>query len=449
MKGKLRREKHNNRSFKNCGNKGKMSFWDGMKGIKFIRFFTPLLHRKLGEYLMNLRPALLSIYQYWVIFHLIKGIIISRNTFLTGIARVKYIEKGKIKNTVKSLSRALKGMSEKIDMVKLWFYYSKSIPFPIGENTIIIADFSDVAKGRGKAFEALDRVHDGSSMDGRIEKGYWILSIIAYIRKSNLFIPLVLELYSLKAGDVVSQNKILFENLRRVMEMTNYKGIYIFDRGFDDKKLMNLMGKVKYIICGQHDRESYVRGKRYKLNEYIKMMNKSSLKKVSHDIMCKREKSKVRLRVNVGYEKIRLKEVEEEITLVTSYDNIRGTRRYFYTSYGVSSEYDALKIVELYLYRWKIEEFLQFIKMNQGIEKFRVRKYKVIKLLIFLSMVAFMFLFFLCKTKDERVTSFLFALSQNITDKLTINGFAKGLSKLFEWIVISQNLFGLKLNYEV
>ncbi len=49
-------------------------------------------------------------------------------------------------------------------------------------------------------------------------------------------------------------------------------------------------------------------------------------------------------------------------------------------------------------------------------------------------MVAFMFLSFLWKTKDEKVKLVLFMLSQNITDKLTINAFARGLSGLFEWM---------------
>jgi len=43
----------------------------------------------------------------------------------------------------------------------------------------------------------------------------------------------------------------------------------------------------------------------------------------------------------------------------------------------------ALKIIKKYLKRWKIEEYLQFIKTNFGMEKFRIRKYKSIKLLIF------------------------------------------------------------------
>ncbi len=82
--------------------------------------------------------------------------------------------------------------------------------------------------------------------------------------------------------------------------------------------------------------------------------------------------------------------------------------------------------------------------MNLGLEKFRVRRYKVIKLLIF-----FMFSSFLWKTKDVRLTSVLFALYQSIADKLTINTFARGLSRLFEWMLIAENLFGLNFRYKV
>lgn len=346
------------------------------------------------------------------------------------MARQKYFPPQKIKNYIKSISRSINNCAEKISLEEFKLYCLEQGIGKIGKNTLILVDFSDISKPRGKKFEYLDRVHDGSEKD-KIQSGYWVLTIVGYDRKRNLYIPLVLDTYSLKANDVLSQNKILFDRIEEIMDRLNNNGIYIFDRGFDDKKLMNLLRNKKFIICGKANREIYINGSKRKMDEYVEELSRLSRNNLIYEIKSKRNKKRIRLCLTTEFRNIKAKDIKKNINLICSHDHIRHTTRFYLTNLKIENQEDSIATVKLYLERWKVEEFLQFIKTNFGLEKFRIRRYKAIQLLTFLILVAFIFLTEISNSKDKKMKSLLQYLSQSISKKMTIHNYIRGISMLF------------------
>lgn len=417
------------KNLKKKRNKVKQNNKKTINNIENIRFLTPHLLEKLRKFLSIFLKLKLNIYQYILLLGLVKGLLISRGTLLTNMARQKYFNPKKIKNYIKSVSRSMNTCAEKISLEEFKLYFLAQGLGKIRKNTLILVDFSDISKPRGRKFEYLDYVHDGSA--NKIKPGYWVLTIIGFDRKRNLYIPLVLDTYSLKANDVLSQNEILFKRIKEIKDKLKGNGIYIFDCGFDDKKLLNILEGEKFILCGKADREIYIEDQKRKMLEYVEELCQLSRSNPIYKVESKRNKKKIRLLLNTEFKKIEVKDIKQSINLVCSYDNIRNTNRFYLTSLKVENFDDSISIVRLYLERWKIEEFLQFIKTHFGLEKFRIRKYKSIQLLTFLILLAFMFLTEISISRNKKMKLLLQFLSQSISKKMTIHNYIRGISMLF------------------
>jgi len=372
------------------------------------------------------------------------------DTKLTSIARRNKMMKEDIKNEVKSISRSINNSTEEEleEMENKYLMRAEKIIKELRGEVLVIIDFSDINKERGKKFENIDEVYDGST-GKKISKGYWVLTIIVYYEKKDIYIPLINEVFSLSNGET-SMKTILYKKLKKVIGVVGKKGVYVFDRGFDDRKLIEYMTEegLKFIIGGYRDRIIEIKGMKYKLKEYVSNMLKGK-RGIIYYIKSERVEGKIRLKLKIRYERVKIKGMKEEINLISSYDEIRGTERYFYTNIDIKTEIGALKIIKKYLKRWKIEEYLQFIKTNFGMEKFRIRKYKSIKLLIFLVMVAFMFLTTLLIAKEKSILLLLKEISQSISKKISLYTYAAGIRNLSIIILIFDEFFERYENFEV
>ena len=125
----------------------------------------------------------------------------------------------------------------------------------VKKDTIFIVDESDIEKPYAKKMEGLQMVHNGSK--SKQTNGYLLLNIFALLpnhdgynllpASSILFAP-DMELDSAKQvlQDKIIDQQIAFRN----------KGIYVFDRGYDDRKLIGFLrdNAVSFVIRGMGTR---------------------------------------------------------------------------------------------------------------------------------------------------------------------------------------------------
>ena len=135
------------------------------------------------------------------IFDIVYGISVSANCVLSKITDMFQESVGKA-NTIDRLSQYL--MTDMPETVEKNFrHLVKGQINPTGN---IFVDDSDIIKPYGYAFEDLGLVRDGSSIDKKIEKGYYVAEICALLNKGKQPVSLYSQIYSSVSEDFVSAN---------------------------------------------------------------------------------------------------------------------------------------------------------------------------------------------------------------------------------------------------
>jgi hypothetical protein len=125
----------------------------------------------------------------------------------------------------------------------------------VGDDGLITADLTDLAKPYARKMEGLGRVHDGSDPGQRIVSGYMVFEAYVRLGKWQLF-PLVLEPLKTYSGAPTSENAEISAHVLRIHEATGGKGTWLLDRGFDRHELMVpwLRKQVAFVIRQRGDR---------------------------------------------------------------------------------------------------------------------------------------------------------------------------------------------------
>ena len=272
-------------------------------------------------------------------------------------------------NTIDRLSRHLMSdMPETLE--KNYRHLVKGQINPTGN---IFVDDSDIIKPYGHAFEDLDRVRDGSSIDKKIEKGYHIAEICALLNKGKQPVSLYSHIYSSVSGDFVSAN---VETQSALISVFNDfpDATYIFDRGYDANGHFKFMYRhdKHFIIRIKENRTLYHKGKSWKAATL-------------------RDSHKGKIKVNVMFEgkdtpcyvshlNVRITADRHTLRLLLIY-GLTQTPMMLVTNRTVEGKEDAAKIVRSYFSRWRIEEYFRFKKQHYHFEGFRVRSLKAINAL--------------------------------------------------------------------
>ncbi len=106
----------------------------------------------------------------------------------------------------------------------------------IKDRTLLIVDPSDLQKRYVRKMEYLARVRDGS--EGSLGRGYWTCEVVGCEVGLKEIIPLAQELWSQDAPDFVSENEKVLSLVGRVRKATGGKGVVVYDRGGDRRKLL-------------------------------------------------------------------------------------------------------------------------------------------------------------------------------------------------------------------
>ncbi len=119
----------------------------------------------------------------------------------------------------------------------------------IASYDLIVIDPSDIMKSHSKKMEGLTRVRDGST--GEWCNGYEVLDIIRVSKEGHSLEirPLVSELHTNDEDPGILKQSV-FDRINDIQVYSGNKGIYVMDRGYDDKVVINYLteNEASYII---------------------------------------------------------------------------------------------------------------------------------------------------------------------------------------------------------
>jgi hypothetical protein len=335
---------------------------------------TRFAHKISGDYKKPLRK--------WMV-QMLYGIQASKDVKLSNIARSLNEEIPLIKTETR-LSRNLGWMdlTESING-RLIVEGGKRIQ----QETVIALDLSDVDKPYAEKMEYLALVRDGSTGERR-SKGYWLIDVLGADVEGEDLIPLYGELYSQEANNFRSENRQILNAVDRVREGIGSKGIWAIDRGGDRSRLFKgfLERKLRFVVRLVGDRDLILKNGQ----------KKNSLKIAwgchcphQRELRIEKDGETRKKTISVGQIGVKLPFSGQPLFLVV----VKGFGEkpmMLLTNVAVKSE-RVMRILEIYLTRWKCEESYRFIKQAYNLEDVRVLSYTALRNLMVLVQAVFYF----------------------------------------------------------
>ena len=277
-------------------------------------------------------------------------------------------EKIKLNYTIDRLCDKLSYIYEE-DKEKIWNNYLEEVKKNIdGENVIVLFDDSDINKEYSRKLEDLDRVIDASSQDKKIVNGYHVCEATVLTQKEKQPISIYSKIYSCKSANFKSKNTYTLESIKAAEEVTGGGFTGIFDRGYDDNKLIDTMsqGKRRFVVRLNDDRTLLLKGKKRKVEEVANSRKGKINMKLLFD-------DNEEYEVMISYTKAILPYNKKEYNLVMVYGLREEKPMKLLTNIEIKSKEDVIKVVRLYFSRWRIEEHFRGKKQEYDFENMRVR----------------------------------------------------------------------------
>ena len=294
------------------------------------------------------------------------GISKSGSVLLSEISR-SLNEDIKLKYTIERLSNNLMTLTKE-ESNKIKENYIEEIKDLFPEEPIAIFDDSDIAKPYGKKFEDLDEVIDASSLKKEIVSGYHVCEAVILTDKEKQPISVYSEIYSCKSHSFISKNYYTNESIQKVKEVLGRKCNMIFDRGYDDNKIIDMIDKNEdYFVIRMQDRRIFLfKGKKKKCyEEAMKRKGKVKMKLLFDD--------NEEYEVSISHTKVTLPYNKKDYELVIVYGLSEERPMILLTNRTIHSKEDLIKVVRLYFSRWRIEEYFRAKKQEYDFENMRVR----------------------------------------------------------------------------
>ena len=251
----------------------------------------------------------------------------------------------------------------------IWNNYLNEVSKNIDkENAIVLFDDSDINKEYSKKLEDLDRVIDGSSQDKKIVNGYHVCEATVLSMNNKQPMSIYSKIYSCKSKNFVSKNTYTLESIKAAENMIGEKFIGVFDRGYDDNKIFKYMSnnKHEFVVRLDDERTLLFKGKKRSVGEVAKTRKgKISYKALFDD--------SEEYELMLSYTKATLPANKEEYTLVIVYGLSEKSPMKLLTNINIKDKADVIKVVRLYLSRWRIEEHFRGKKQEYDFENMRVR----------------------------------------------------------------------------
>ena len=296
------------------------------------------------------------------------GLAKSGSCLISEIAR-SLNEEIKLNYTIERLCDNLSNMYDE-ESNTIWNNYLKEVKKNVDlDNSIVLFDDSDINKEYSRKLEDLDRVIDASSTDKRIVNGYHVCEATILTKNEKQTLNIYSNIYSCKSNNFESKNKYTMESIKAVEELVGDNFIGVFDRGYDDNKIIHHMSKHKFVIRLDNERVLLFKGKRHSVEEIAQgRKGKIKMKALFDD----NEEKELKL----SYTKVKLPYNKKEYTLVIVYGLSEEHPMKLLTNLEYAKKENVIKIVRLYLSRWRIEEHFRGKKQEYDFENMRVRTLK-------------------------------------------------------------------------
>jgi len=320
------------------------------------------------------------------------GAMASKSCLISEMAQVLQEDTQKI-NTIERLTRNL----------------GKEIPEPVRDNYLNVAmnflpkdvvvhiDDSDVVKPRGKAFEGIDRVRDGSKSTQTksvMGNGYYVTEATA-LTYSNHPVSVFSEVWSTQSPEYTSGGQ--FEYTKKAVQACTAEfghAIFVMDRGYDDNDVFRLLDKREqdYVIRLKLNRKIRIHGEKYSVEELCsKYKGKYKAKVIYHG-----KKRTARLSVVKGC----LSGSDRRLSIILIF-GLSDHPMVLATNLITDTKAKLIAAMRHYFSRWRIEEYFRCKKQMFKFENFRVRSLTAINSLNFFLSACMLFLAALRETKDK------------------------------------------------
>lgn len=353
------------------------------------------------------------------------GIAASGSCLISDISR-SLNEDIKLKNTIERLCDNLNSFD---DAETLYNNYIEEIGDIYGKEPVVLFDDSDISKVYGKKFEDLDDVIDASSQDKKVTKGYHVCEATILTEKEKQLISVYSQIYSCKSKDFKSMNDYTFKSIETAKKVINRKFTGVFDRGYDDNKIIDYMDD-NYFVIRMNDRRNFLfKGK--KKNAYEE---------------AKKRKGKVRMtlwfddneeyEVYISHTKVTLPHNGKDYELVFCYGLSEERPLILLTNRKIHSKDDVIKVVRLYFSRWRIEEYFRAKKQEYKFENIRLRTLKGINNLNLFLTIHLGHINKLAEEINRKLLSIkIIEASKSIRNKVIIwmSQFARGIKKILSY----------------
>jgi hypothetical protein len=235
--------------------------------------------------------------------------------------------------------------------------------------------------------EYLALVRDGSTGETK-SNGYWLMDVLGADVEGEDLIPLYGELYSQEAEGFRSENRQILNAMDRVMEGIGQKGVWAIDRGGDRSRLLKgfFERKLRFVVrlVGERD---LILDKGQKRNA-LKIAWGCPCPHQREVTIEKEGESKKKI-ISVGHLKVKLPFDKQTLSLVV----VKGFGEkpmMLLTNVNVKS-LGVMRVLEIYLTRWKCEESYRFIKQAYQLEDVRVLSYTALRNMMVLVQAVFYF----------------------------------------------------------
>ena len=356
------------------------------------------------------------------------GLSKSKSCLISEISR-SLDEKVKLKNTIERLCDNLQSLSE-LKVKKINENYFNEIKKYFPEEPISIFDDSDIAKKYGKKFEDLDKIIDASEPDKKIVNGYHVCEAIILGEKEKQPFSVYSKIYSCKSKNFESKNKYTEESIDTVNRILKRKSNMIFDRGYDDNKVIEYVEKSgNYFVIRMNDKRNFI-FKNKKKNAYEEAVKRKG--KVKMELWFEEEK----VEISVSHTKVKLPKNKKEYELVFVYGLSEERPMILLTNRKIHSKEDVIKVVRLYFYRWRVEEYFRSKKQEYRFENMRVRTIKAMNNINTMLMIHMGQMAMLAEDMDKKLLSIkILERSKSIKRKVIVwlSQIARGISEILKY----------------
>ena len=365
---------------------------------------------------------------------MIYGISASKDVKISKVARQLH-EDIELDNTIERLCLHLESFDAN-NKTKTNENYYKHLRTMIPEYPIGIFDNSDITKVYGKKFEDLDLVKDASDPKGDYKPGYHMCNAVVLTKNMKQPAPVYSKIYSSKSKDFESANTETYKSIDAFRECVGRKSLMVFDRGYDDNKLFD------YVISGGND--LLVRLKKNRT-----FLFKGKKKKVEESYNSHKGKIKMNLtfeegkkEVYVSYTRAVLPSDSQEYSLIYVYGLSETEKFILLTNKEIKEANDAIKLVRIYIDRWRIETYHRSIKDEYNYEDMRVRSLKALNNLTYIFNLVIGHIISLIEEMNNKLLSIkIIEESKSLRQKVGvwITQFAQGIS-----IMLVRAVVGIK-----